>query len=30
VKEADANEYWNILPKTVKSKIVKLPAQTAA
>ena len=29
VKEADANEYWNILPKTVKSKIVKLPAQAA-
>jgi len=30
VKEADANEYWNILPATVKSAIEKLPAQAAA
>src|SRR5713226_3552722 len=30
VKEADANEYWNMLPSTVKSKILKFLPQAAA
>jgi len=30
VKEADAKEYWKITPETVKSKMLKFPAQAAA
>ncbi|MHB8523136.1 MAG: tyrosine-type recombinase/integrase [Limisphaerales bacterium] len=30
VKEADAKEFWQITPKTVKSQITKLPDQAAA
>ena len=30
VKEADAKEFWEITPATVKSQIAKLPTQAAA
>ena len=30
VKEAHANEFWTIRPKTVKSEIEKLPVKDAA